>query len=141
MAAPTPVIVTHTNGNMGVTTFQAIWTAGAADNLSDVSLLDISTVSASASLTIREVSIFASPGVAIDLEYDDDSADELILSCPLGAQVATANFNDVYGYNAARSGIKPNATGGTNDLLVTSRSAADGDEAIIIVKWYAGTQQ
>lgn len=138
MAAPTPTTRTDTSGDYGVVVFEAEWTAGAADNFSDQIVLDISALDgAPTQVQVLKAYMTCSPGLAATLEYEH-TTDQIISSVPLGAMITVIDFTEFY-YGKGRRGWTDAGTGTTGDIVVTTRSAADGDEMLIVLEFYKGS--
>jgi len=95
-------------------------------NLSD--LTDYTT-----KLFIRKADIWCSTGISVLLEIDA-TADELVCYAPLGALEAHVDFT---GFIGGEQGLPKQTAGATGDLVLTTLSAASGDEVFVAVEYYA----
>lgn len=131
MAAPTPVTNTWQVGHAGWTTLYATWAS--TDNFPDTIMVDLSGLTTyTTKLFVRSVKIDASPGISVVVEIDS-TTDELVLQCPIGALHAEENFARLGGYQ----GLPKQTAGATGDIVLTTTSAASGDEISVTVEWYA----
>jgi len=132
MAAPTPVTNTKQSGKHGWTAWSAVWTD--TTNITDSVVVDVSALATyNTSLKIKKLTVYGSAGISVRLEFDDDSADELVAYYPLGVtSPLVLDFTNLTDGGLTRSG-----SGGTGDLVVTTLSAAAADEVFIFVEWMA----
>ena len=127
MAAPVPTINTFTLRGRTCVTWRALFTAGAPDNFADSVVVDLSTLTGfTTALRVLSIVICGSPGVAADVELDA-ATDVLIASLALGSTFMEIDFRD------HPQGGPTAPSSATGDLLVTTRSSADGDELFIYV--------
>lgn len=139
MAAPTPTLSHHRHGSWGLTLCEVIWTAAAADNLSDEIVVNASDLVGGMNAKVLNVIylvVFCSPGVALTVEFDDAGSDQLICSVPIGATSVAMDFTASM-QGAVKTGLPKLTAGGTGDIVLTTRSAADGDELFCHIEWYA----
>jgi len=128
MAAPTLVKSTWRDGNYGVTTFTATWAA--TDNYADEVLLDASALELSMIVPLS-VYVNCSPGISLIVEIDSGT-DELVLGCALGALISQLDFSKEL---ATKNGMTKQIGGGTGDIVLTTASAAIGDEIYGMIAW------
>jgi hypothetical protein len=132
MAAPTPTTTGKRSGNYGWTSWTATWDD--STNLSDSAVVDLSAQDPfTRKLKLLRGSIVASTGISALLEYDDDSADELIAQHPVGAS-GKLDFDYT---GTIDGGITYRGSGGTGDIVLTTTSAASGDEVTVYLEWVA----
>jgi len=136
MAAPTPTHdIINYDGYKGCIRWLAKWTAGAADNFADQSLVDLSAdlAPAPSSVKIRYIDAILNGDLGVVLEFDattDQRIDEFLGQTDATYQV----FRDYE--DSPGGGIKPSdttATGFTGDILLTTTNAADGDELNLFI--------
>lgn len=123
MAAPTPTTSVWTLQGRTCVSFQAIWAN--TDNYADQIVVDLSSLTSyTTALRVRKVVMAGSTGIAADLELDA-ATDVLVASLPLGCTYIEVDFED----HPQGGPTAPSSAVG--DLLVTTRSAASGDELFI----------
>jgi hypothetical protein len=101
--------------------------------MADVAVIDVSALAYSHTngVSIQRVAWQTTAGIEFTLEFDDDTADEFLLSSIL----APTDFIDVdFTWNGS-AGAVYTGTGGTGDLVITTTSAAAADEINLFV-WF-----
>ena len=132
MATPTAGTNQRQVGHHGWTLWQAAWALGTEDNFTDEIVVDLSALTTYTSrLRVTWISIVASTGLAIDVAFKN-TANQPIVRHPIGASgPIDIDFTPFVDGNMPNTG-----SGGTGDIVLTTRSAADGDEAYILVEWF-----
>jgi len=135
MAAPTPTIRTFQYGHSGLTIFTATWST--TDNFADQVVVDLSGLTTyTSALKVQKVQWQQSTGIALTLEFDDDSADETILKSAK-AVAGSTEWNCVDFCANGMPGIVYQGSGGSGDLVMTTTGAASADVITMYVWWYA----
>lgn len=133
MPAPTPVTANKQVGHRGIVVWQATW-ADTTD-LSDAVVVDLSGLTAyTTRIVVTRVYIVASTGLGVTLEFDADSADQLIAHLPVGANAPL----DLCFLGAPDGGLAGPDADGTDvgDIVVTTTSAAAADSAYIYIEYW-----
>ena len=129
MAAPTPSTYSRNVGHRGFIVWNAVWNN--SDDHSDTAVLDLSALEHTNKLAIQRVKWMCTAGINFTLEFDDDSDDEFIASSVL----APTDQQDIDFTWNGMDGAVYTGSGGTGDLVITTTSAASGDEINLFV-WY-----
>ena len=130
MAAPTPTTYSRQTGKSGFLVWNAVWAN--SDDMSAVAVIDLSAQADSYtnSLTIERIQYRVTSGIEFTL-YFDATSNQFLYSSVLG----NADSGDVDATWGGREGWVKTAAGSTGDLVITTSSAASGDEITLIV-WY-----
>ena len=133
MAAPTPTTYSRQTGKSGFLVWNAVWAN--SDDMSAVAVIDLSAQADSYtnSLTIERIQYRVTSGIEFTL-YFDATSNQFLYSSVLG----NADSGDVDATWGGREGWVKTAAGSTGDLVITTSSAASGDEITLIV-WYRGS--
>ena len=127
MAAPTPTTNTYLNGKKFVATWHAEWSD--TTNLTDSIVVNLSDLNYTNRIIIEQIHIAATAGISATLEFDDASADVLIYRHPVGTTGnITLDFRSIDGLQ-----WNGQTASDTGDIVVTTTSAAAGDEVSIVV--------
>ena len=129
MAAPTPTTKVYQTGRAFVATWHAVWAN--IDNHTDSIVVDLSGLDSPYTNRIRilKIHVTTTTGISATLEWDDATADVLIYRNPVGVV-----GNIVLDYTDIEGLIWDDQTSAdTGDILVTTSSAASGDEVSIVV--------
>jgi hypothetical protein len=130
MAAPTPTTYSRQTGKSGFLVWNAVWAN--SDDMSAVAVIDLSAQADSYtnSLTIERIQYRVTSGIEFTL-YFDATSNQFLYSSVLG----NADSGDVDATWGGREGWVKTAAGSTGDLVISTSSAASGDEITLIV-WY-----
>lgn len=130
MAAPTPTTYSRQTGKSGFLVWNAVWAN--SEDMSAVAVIDLSAQADSYtnSLTIERIQYRVTSGIEFTL-YFDATSNQFLYSSVLG----NADSGDVDATWGGREGWVKTAAGSTGDLVITTSSAASGDEITLIV-WY-----
>ena len=133
MAAPTPTTYSRQTGKSGFLVWNAVWAN--SDDMSAVAVIDLSAQADSYtnSLTIERIQYRVTSGIEFTL-YFDATSNQFLYSSVLG----NADSGDVDATWGGREGWVKTAAGSTGDLVITTSSAASGDE-ITLIGWYRGS--
>ncbi len=128
MVAPTPTVSKFKSGDLVVANWSAIWTD--STQLTDSIVVDISADSPTGSTDYEILRIYAnmSAGIQFTLEFDA-TTDSHICASALGATYMEVDF-EYKGMSPVRD---PKAAGTTGDILITTLSAASGDEISLTI--------
>ena len=127
MAAPTPTTNLYKNGKAFVATWNAAWTD--TNNLTDSIVVNLSDLNYTSRLRILSISVTATAGISALIEFDDASSDVIIYRHPVGVVGnIVLDFTPIGGFI-----WDGQTTSDTGDVVVTSSSAANGDEISIVV--------
>jgi len=133
MATPTATSYTRNLNHRAYTVWTVTWGSGTADDFTDEIVVNLSDINSeyNSSLKVTYVSMLASTGVELKLEFDADT-DQPIATYPLGASSSVEmDFTPLID-----AGLPKVNTGGTGDVVLTTSSAADGDSAFILIEYY-----
>ena len=136
MAAPTPVTNSKQSGHYGWTAWRATWADGT--QLTDSVVVDLSGLGGGYTNRLKVIRGFVVAAGDVDslsceLEFDDDTADELIVHVPQGSGGAV-NFD--FSKNVD-GGIVYQGSGGTGDIVLTTLGADTPDGLYVYIEWEA----
>jgi hypothetical protein len=122
---------TRAIGRNAFTSYHTIWDS--TSNHSAVTIIDLSADADSGntnSISIQKVKILSTAGIDVQLLFDATTDEQFIQTILGSTESLEVDFSE-----GGRSGIEPTATGFTGDLVVTTTSAASGDEMLVLVWW------
>lgn len=128
MATPTPSTYSKQTLNQGVLVWSATWAT--TDNFTDQALLDLSALQSTNQIMVERLVGWHTTGITVQLEFDDDSADELFFYSPEGH---TTGFDIDFTAGGSLPGVGYVGSGGTGDVVLTTTSAASGDSVYLVI--------
>jgi len=127
MAVPTASTTTRNSGTGFILTWHAVWAT--TDNFTASSIVDLSSFAYTNKLKITHLHINATAGISVALLFDATS-DEMIYRHPLG----NLGPVDIDFTHSPDGGLVKTAAGGSGDVVLTTTSAASGDEVSIVIQ-------